>query len=292
MLELSAGDLSLGLVPEAGGAIAWLTVGGLDVLRRGDPTIDPTAAACFPLVPYSGPVVGGRFRYEGGEHRLEHNHPNEPEPIHGEGWVVPWELVDFTSTTATLRYRHVARPGTFPFVYEAEQRFALDADGLTIAMSVTNRATGRCPPGSACIPTSRTGVVCGSSWLQPACGHAILSTAPVRRSCRYRRKWNFASRRPARDLVVDDLFLGWGGRARLDWPERGLTVEIAADPVFGFVQLFSTADEDFLCVEPVSNANDGFNLCAAGIDGHGVRVVGPGDRLAGQVRLACAMQSG
>ena len=108
MLELSAGDLSLGLVPEAGGAIAWLTAGELDVLRRGDPTIDPTAAACFPLVPYSGPVVGGRFRYEGGEHRLEHNHPNEPEPIHGEGWVVPWELVAFTSTTATLRYRHVA----------------------------------------------------------------------------------------------------------------------------------------------------------------------------------------
>ena len=49
MLELSVGDLSLGLVPEAGGAIAWLTAGELDVLRRGDPTIDPTAAACFPL---------------------------------------------------------------------------------------------------------------------------------------------------------------------------------------------------------------------------------------------------
>ena len=95
MLELSAGELSLGLVPEAGGAIAWLTAGGLEVLRRGDPTTDPTAAACFPLVPYSGPVVGGRFRFEGGEHRLEHNHPHEPDPIHGEGWVVPWETLDF-----------------------------------------------------------------------------------------------------------------------------------------------------------------------------------------------------
>ena len=89
MLEPSAGELSLGLVPEAGGAIAWLTAGELDVLRRGDPRNDPTAAACFPLVPYSGPVVGGRFRFEGGEHRLEHNHPHEPDPIHGEGWVAP-----------------------------------------------------------------------------------------------------------------------------------------------------------------------------------------------------------
>ena len=77
----------------------------------------------------------------------------------------------------------------------------------------------------------------------------------------------------------------------MDWPECGLTVEITADPVFGFVQLFSTADEDFLCVEPVSNANDGFNLYSAGIEGHGVRVVVPGDRLAGQVRIACVLQS-
>ena len=292
MLELSAGDLSLGLVPEAGGAIAWLTAGELDVLRRGDPRTDPTAAACFPLVPYSGPVVGGRFRFEGGEHRLEHNHPNEPDPIHGEGWVVPWEAVDFTSTTATLRYRHVATPGTFPFVYEAEQRFALDAGGLTIAVSVTNPGDRPMPAGIGVHPyfAHRRGLRLELAATGMWSRHPLDGTGPA--VLPVPEEWNFASRRPARDLVVDNSFLGWGGRARLDWPERGLTVEIAADPVFGFVQLFSTADEDFLCVEPVSNANDGFNLCAAGIDDHGVRVVGPGDRLAGQVRLACAMQSG
>ena len=51
------------------------------------------------------------------------------------------------STTATLRYRHVATPGSFPFFYEAEQRFALDAGGLTIAVSVTNRGDRPMPAG-------------------------------------------------------------------------------------------------------------------------------------------------
>ena len=78
---------------------------------------------------------------------------------------------------------------------------------------------------------------------------------------------------------------GWGGRARLDWPDRSLAVEITADPLFRFVQLFSTADADFLCVEPVSNANDGFNLMAAGVEEHGVQVLAPGQRLAGAMRL-------
>ncbi len=90
MLQLACDDLSLGLLPEAGGAIVWFAARGVDVLRRGEPAAvmrDPTTAACFPLVPYSGPIVDGRFRFGGTEHRLARNHPNEPDPIHGEGWL-------------------------------------------------------------------------------------------------------------------------------------------------------------------------------------------------------------
>ena len=97
--------------------------------------------------------------------------------------------------------------------------------------------------------------------------------------------WRFANAGPASDLVTDDCFMGWGGRARLDWPGRGIAAGLGADPVLRFAQLFSTADEDFLCVEPVSNANDGLNLMAAGVAGHGVRALVPGERLAGTVRI-------
>ncbi|MGD9510576.1 MAG: aldose 1-epimerase [Geminicoccaceae bacterium] len=290
MLELSRGDLSLALLPEAGAAIVRLTCGGVDVLRRGDPGAvarDPTEAACFPLVPYSGPVVGGRFPFDGIEHRLARTHPNEPEPIHGEGWVAVWEAVDHRTDTAILRYHHLPRSGAFPFPfpYLAEQRIALDRGRVTIGVSVTNLGDRPMPAGIGVHPyfPDRRGLrlhlAAGGVWSRRPLdrdGPAVLPVPP---------DWSFAEPRAAAALVVDDSFPGWAGKAELSWADRGLAVEITADPLFRFVQLFSTADEDFLCVEPVSNANDGFNLMAAGIEQHGVQLLAPGQRLAGAMSL-------
>ena len=288
MLRLACDDLSLGLLPEAGGAIVWFTARGVDVLRRSDPTTvvsDPTAAACFPLVPYSGPIVGGRFRFGGTEHRLARNHPNEPDPIHGEGWLARWELVRQASAEATLRYRHAPRQGAFPFAYLAEQHVAVDGGGLTVSLSVTNTGDVPMPAGIGLHPyfPDRSGLVlelpARGMWARRPLETGDAPVGPVPRD------WRFAPARSAAGFVVDDSFVGWGGRAQLSWPERGVTVELVADAVFRFVQLYATADDDFLCVEPVSNANDGFNLLAAGMAGQGVQILAPKERLAGAVRL-------
>jgi hypothetical protein len=41
-------------------------------------------------------------------------------------------------------------------------------------------------------------------------------------------------------------------------------------------------------VEPVSNANDGFNRMARGVVGHGVAVLEPGRRLSGRILIGLA----
>ncbi|MFO1046349.1 MAG: aldose 1-epimerase [Geminicoccaceae bacterium] len=294
MLELSHDELSAGILPEAGGAMVWLTARGVDVLRRGDPAavaVDPTAAACFPLVPYSGPVAGGRFSFAGIEHRLALNHPNEPEPVHGEGWIARWEPVQHGAAEATLRYRHTPGPGTIPFAYLAEQHIALDSGGVTIGMSVTNTGEVPMPAGIGVHPyfPHRSGLrlelPATGIWARRPLEIAESPIDPVPEA------WRFAPAGPAAALIVEDCFVGWGGKAGLSWPDRGVTVQLSADPVFRFVQLYATADDDFLCVEPVSNANDGFNLLAAGVAGHGVEILAPKKRLAGAVRLG-VLQAG
>lgn len=294
MLRLEHQGLSLGLLPEAGGAIVWFAVRGVDVLRRGDPAAvarDPTAAACFPLVPYSGPIAGGGFRFAGIEHRLERNHPHEPEPIHGEGWLARWELVQRGPAEATLRYRHAPTTGAFPFAYLAEQHFAIDGGGLTVGLSVTNVGDLPMPAGIGLHPyfPERSGLrlelSASGMWARQPLEDGGTPIGPVPEA------WRFAPARPAAGLVVDDSFVGWGGRARLSWPERGVAVELLADAVFGLVQLYSTEVDDFLCVEPVSNANDGFNLAAVGMAAHGVQILAPEKRLAGTVRLG-VLQAG
>lgn len=294
MLQLDCADVSLALLPEAGGAMVRLTARGVDVLRRGDPAAvanDPTAAACFPLVPYSGPIAGGRFSFAGVEHQLARNHPNEPEPVHGEGWIARWEADQHSAAEATLRYRHTPGPGAFPFPYVAEQHIALDGGGVTVGLSVTNLGDLPMPAGIGLHPyfPNRSGLrlelQASGMWARRPLASDSRPVGPVPES------WRFAPAGPAAGLVVDDSFVGWGGSARLSWPERGVTVELAADAVFRFVQLYATADDDFLCVEPVSNTNDGFNLLAAGVPGHGVAVLAPKKRLAGAIRLG-VLQAG
>ena len=56
-------------------------------------------------------------------------------------------------------------------------------------------------------------------------------------------------------------FLGWDGRAGVLWSERGLALEIVADPPLSIYILYSPGgDSDFFCFEPVSHLIDAHNL--------------------------------
>ena len=60
---------------------------------------------------------------------------------------------------------------------------------------------------------------------------------------------------------------------------------MTANEACDHVVLFNPAAPHF-AVEPVSNANDAFNLAEAGIDGVGRAVLAPGETLSGEMRLA------
>jgi len=87
---------------------------------------------------------------------------------------------------------------------------------------------------------------------------------------------------------MDHCFDGWDGRAELHWPETGVRLEIEAEPVFGHLVIYVPPGREIFCVEPVSHVNDGFNLLERGVAGTGVRVLAPGERLAGSVRFGVA----
>ena len=68
-------------------------------------------------------------------------------------------------------------------------------------------------------------------------------------------------------------------------PPMGIRTMIEADGVLDKMQIYSAWDYPYVCVEPVSNANDGFNRMAAGVPSHGVRVLDPGRAIEGTVRI-------
>ena len=93
----------------------------------------------------------------------------------------------------------------------------------------------------------------------------------------------FRLRRPVDELVLDHVFQGWSGKARIDWPEAGRALEITADELYRHLVVYVPPGQTFFCVEPVSMIGDGFNLMEEGVAGTGVRVLGPGESMRGSM---------
>ncbi len=278
---LRAGELELLVDAARGGSIMAFRTRGFDLLRPWDGVSeDPRSFASFPLVPFSGRVDHGRFRFDGREYALAPNFAPEPHAIHGDGWTSPWDTVATNATSAELELVH-DRDGQ-PLRYRATQIFWLYPDRLEIAMSITNRGPEPMPFGLGHHPyfgdrdQARLSAEVGGVWLPDDLNvPTTLEPVPV--------LWGFRHRRPVAELVLDHVFQGWNGRALLEWPEAGHALEVTADELFRHLVVYVPPGKDFFCVEPVSMIGNGFNLLAAGVAGTGVRVLDPGQSMHGSM---------
>jgi aldose 1-epimerase len=286
LIRLRAGALELELCPPVGGCITALRHLGRDLLRPAPARFlaqgDPREAASFPLVPFSNRIADARFAFAGKEYQLDRNFLPEPHAIHGHGWQHAWTVRAAGARSAVLELAHRAA-GT-PLDYRARQSFALAADGLTVTLELINTGAAPMPAGLGLHPYfPRTEGVTLSARL----GHVWRADArklPQERLA-LPAAWDFARAPRLALLAMDNCFGGWDGRAVIAWPERDLRLEIAADPVFGHLVIYIPPGHDYFCVEPVSHANDGFNLAARGTPATGVVVLQPGESLRGDVRF-------
>ena len=285
---LRLGAMECVVCPRIGGSIARLTLwsedGPLHLLR---PTpgaaLDGASAAdmgCFPLVPFSNRIAGGRFRFEGTAVELPLNHPACPHTLHGHGWETPWTVEAQDDSSLRLSYRHAA--DAWPWSYRAVQSITVRPDGLEVRLELVNESGRAMPAGFGLHPyvpkppDTRLTAAVGSVWL----GDTTLlprERAPVPPS------WGFPAGRAMDTVVVDNGFTGWDGRAAIDWPQHGRRLVIEADSVFGHLVVYAPEGEDYLCVEPVTHMTDAVNHVDE--PDAGLRTLPPGGCLSGTVRL-------
>jgi aldose 1-epimerase len=285
-VRLQRSNVELDLCPPIGGAVTGFRWRRRDVLRpAGEACLkggDPLFASSFPLVPFSNRIADGRFAFQGRAYQLERNLPPEPHAIHGHGWQRPWKVEQASASRAELTFSN-AVAGT-PLDYRARQTFTLHDDGLEIALELTNAGGGQMPAGIGQHPyfVRTDGVT-----LRARLDHVWL---PDERKIPKQRvplpaAWDFADGLRLTLLDLDHCFGGWDGRAELHWPEMDLTLAIEAEPALRHLVIYVPPGQDFFCVEPVSHLNDGFNMLERGVEGTGVRVLAPGQTLAGTIRL-------
>ena len=278
---LRAGAMRLELNPSAGGSIAALEWDGRPILRKvmsGSANVFDMAS--FPLVPYVNRIRGGSFTFRGREVRIAPNMAGDPSPLHGQGWLNPWQVEEASATTAVLRFQHA--PGEWPWAYEARQEFVLDERRLTLLLTCRNLSQEPMPCGLGqhpyfpCGPETRIDTGVTHAWTIDE--HVLpVERIPARGRFDLRRRLVCGQ-----DL--DHGFDGWGGLVWMgdpDWPYDLLLSSVSA----GFFQLYSPKDGGIFVAEPVTHANAALNAPENQWAELGMRVLEPNQELWLDMRL-------
>ena len=290
VITLRAGRAVTGIAPSIGGSIThyhWV-----DASRRHDWLRPASGAdlasgmagqlACFPLVPFSNRIRGGRFAFGGHAVQLPLNQAPEPHAEHGHGWQAVWTVVERAADRLALEYDHPA--DAWPFPYRARQDFVLSDDEFRVTLTVENRGRETMPVGLGLHPYFPRTAGCRLSarvdrmW---AIDDEVMPTTLVDADPRFGEGDGL----PVADTALDNVFTGWQRQARIFWPERNARLTIDADSPLAFLVVYSPAGEDFFCAEPVSHCTDAFNLDAQGRDDTGMLTLEPGASLSATVRF-------
>jgi aldose 1-epimerase len=289
LVTLHDGDAELVVAPECGARIAAFRVAGRDVLRPASPESLASGFiygfAAFPLLPYSGPIFGDGFTYRGIFYPLARNVPVEPTATHGEGWISRWTITDRSANAIRLAFDYTPGTASFPFAWHGEIAYRIENGAFAIDLKLVNRDIRPMPAGLGFhpyfpkVPGTRLAFACTGLWPPDSPEAVAKAAGPIEPGL------DFRAGREVAELVLDRCYEGWDGIATLVAADGSKTT-IAADATFGKLQVYDAWDYPYICIEPVTNANDGFNRAALGVVGHAVVDLAPGESTSGRIVIS------
>ena len=281
-----------GILPQTGAGIAFGRVrysgAWVDILR-------PTAASdydnsskhsSFIMLPWANRIRDGLLRFEDSEYQLETTQ-DDGTARHGDTRKRAWDIISQSETHVRCRFESENFDDfNFPFALSAEVEYRLEDADFVWEVTLTNTDDKPFPAGFGHHPyfvhpadnMPLVQVPCDKHWVLT---NAMPDSAPIPVPA----ELDFRQARPVTQKL-DNL---WANRAvgepvKLIYEQWNTTIEMHSDPLFKQVILYSAPDGS-LAVEPQSNANDGFNLHAQGIDEAGIFVLQAGESITGTVKL-------
>jgi aldose 1-epimerase len=259
-LLISAQGWTVGLLPEVGGCLTrldWSPAPGaysVPLLRPSEAEAmtagDPGGLACFPMLPFVNRIADGRFTWHGRRYQLPLNRLPEPHAIHGFGFQAVWAVAERRPDFIRLIHEHANRVS--PFRYQADLTIQVRPDVVIIVLAVTHLGTEPCPYGLGLHPyfprdKGTRLALAADRWFPTDARKLPLSAQPIGPGQAFH-----TSKPVSQAAPLDATFSGWNGKARIDWPERGASLNLVADGAFRAAHLFLPNDRPAFCVEPVS----------------------------------------
>ena len=293
LIALTSRRFTAGVAPDLGGSLLYFATAREPIVDFVRPTSarsltdgNVRATAGYPLVPYSNRIGDGRFRFDGREVALERNSDVSSHPIHGLGWLARWRVEAAAADRVVLVLEHApsgAQDAAWPWAFAATQTFELDDRRLSWRIDLTNRDPHPMPAGLGMHPFFPKSPRMEVRFEAAQVWRNDERMLPMSRTD-VPDEWNFQRARALDSLAVDNCFAQWTGSAELVWPDRGWSLALAADPLFGHLVVYTAPAKDSIAIEPVSHANNAVNL-ADRYDDTGLRVLQPGETMTGAMTL-------
>jgi aldose 1-epimerase len=286
----------IGILPATGGAIAYGRI------RHGERWLDffrPTAesdygnvskCACFPLIPYSNRIRDRRFRFRGETFELRASKP-DGTVMHGVGRNLPWRVASADESHIALVLPTVDHDGiNFPFRFTARLEYRVRGAQFSIDTTITNDDTRAMPAGFGHHPyflRHLSGADDAVSLLIPFDEYFELDkgSLPMGAPQPIPPRLDFRTLRPLASTTPDDNLTSRrdGQPVQMVYAESKQQITMQFDPVYANLVFYAPEGAPDFAVEPVTNANDGFNLYADGVRNSGVFVLEPGASRSGRV---------
>jgi aldose 1-epimerase len=294
----------VGILPETGASLAFGRVRDgdrwLDVLRPTPFTCldNPESCASFPMIPWSNRLRDAQFTFRGIEYQLRPN-ADDGSAMHGVARDLPWavEYADGTKMDVSLDTRRFEGVN-FPWHFSARLTFELAQELFEIITQVRNEDATPMPAGFGHHPYFLRRLVNDPAGpdvhLLSDCSQAFPLEAgiPTGPAMPVPPQLDFRTYRPLGDTPFNDCLTGCSGGLALEYVDPGLVLAIWANPgIFKHIVLYAPPEKPYFAVEPVTNANDGFNLHEKGIAGSGVFVLEPKEEREGRIRLELVKQA-
>lgn len=243
-------------------------------------------AASFHMIPYSNRIRDARFEFNGEQIQLD---DVESHAIHGALRNLPWQVkrLDQSSIVCEFDSRDYGTINwPWPLLARIEQ--SVSGDTLSSTITITNHGSSDMPVGTGwhpyfvrqigqAVPTLTLPV---NAVFPDAAGDCLPDGPTVDLP----EDLDFRAGRPLDpDQRIDCCLAGLSGTCHIHWQNAGIELLMTASDDCRFLVLFNP-DMPHFAVEPVSNANDAFNLKSRGIDS-GVAVISAGESFSVSMNL-------
>ena len=244
---------------------------------------EPLNCASYLLVPWSNRIRDAKFRFGGHEYQLQPSFA-DGTAIHGVGRHYAWRVVDADTTHIRLEFdSRDYEKVNFPFTFRSWVEYTLDGSDFRTRLGVQNVDNQAMPAGFGTHPMLQRSLTDIDDTLALELpftkAYPLVDCLPVGAPVPVPAALDYRQLRRAGDVFVDDCMTGrnMAQQIMLKYSKSSVKIVHWLDFIYTHLVMYMPVGQSFIALEPVTNANDGFNLAASGAMDHGVFVLAPGE---------------